>query len=435
MVLYHGQQAGAGFVYLCPMKAQPLHPVRVLVFAAILLISNCTSSQDSRVHDDKQTLILISIDGMRYDYPELTATPTLDRLADSGVQAASLIPVFPSKTFPNHYSQVTGLYPENHGIVSNVMWDPVFEEKFYIGDGSIPARDGKWYGGEPMWVTAEKQGLRTATCFWPGADAEIQGVRPTYYRVFDSSLPYRQRIDIVTDWLATPPSERPSFITLYFETVDGAGHATGPASADVIREIEIVDHHIGDLLDNIEEMHMADQVNIIVVSDHGMSRLSRERVIFLDDYINLDDVDITNFTPIADMSAVAGKEALVYDQLRNVHPQMTVFRKGELPEELHYNDHRRIQPLVCIASEGWSITTHAYFDNHPGAFTGGAHGYTPDNEEMHGIFFASGPAFKQGEVVSAFECVHLYALMCQILRIEAAENDGNLDMVVEILAE
>jgi predicted AlkP superfamily pyrophosphatase or phosphodiesterase len=402
-------------------------------FPALLLLAGCVPDDQRTSEGDQQILILISIDGMRHDYQALVETPALDQLTRKGVRAESLTPVFPSKTFPNHYTHVTGLYPENHGIIANRMWDPVFEDEFYIGDQSVPAQDGRWYGGEPLWVTAEKNGLTAASCFWPGSEAEIKGVRPTHFKPYDSSLPYRERIDIVSGWLRMAPDERPRFITLYFESVDGAGHNTGVATIDVMREIEKVDRHIGDLLDNINEMGLEDNVNIIVVSDHGMSQLSRERVIFLDDYIDMADVDMRNYSPVADMTPAAGKEDLVYQQLHDAHPHMAVYRKGEVPMDLHYNNHRRIQPITCIADIGWAITTRGYFESRPNAFTGGSHGYTSDNEEMGGIFVAAGPAFARGKTVISFESVHLYALMCHILNMEPAENDGTLEEIEFVL--
>ncbi len=397
----------------------------------------CNSQRDTQppVTHDQDILILISLDGFRHDYFDFAVTPALDQIAANGVKAQGLIPVFPSKTFPNHYSVVTGLYPEHHGIVANTMYDPVFDEWFSIGSGSTSAIDGKWYGGEPLWVTAEKQGEIAATFFWPGSDARIQGIRPTYYKVFNGSIPFEDRVQQVLGWLALPEKSRPRFVTLYFEWPDSQGHASGPVREAVRPAIEEVDSQIGTLLDGIKDIGLEDHVNIIVVSDHGMSQLSRDRVVFLDDYINLDDVTLVNWSPIADIIPVQAKEEAILQALTGVHPHMQVYKKGMVPAALHYNDHRRIQPIICIADDGWSIGSRVYFDSHPGAYTGGAHGYTPDNQSVWGIFLASGPVFKQAYSVDAFENIHLYELMCHILNLTPAPNDGDFNAVSDVLAE
>lgn len=405
------------------------------VFAVLVCLSLifCAGREQSEKapHSQGEIVILISIDGCRYDYPLRVPTPALDSIAAHGVRAEGLIPVFPSKTFPNHYSQVTGLYPEHHGIIANRMWDPVFNENFRMGgeqDGRV-----QWFEGEPLWVTAKKQGMVAASFFWPGSDAEIMGVRPAYYHPYDGDIPYSTRVAGVLEWLRLPQDHRPQFITLYFEAVDNTGHWAGPADAAVDSALIDVDRHISNLLRAIDTMGLT--VNVIVVSDHGMSPQSRERVILLDDYIDPGRVKIINYSPVADLIPEAGMEDEIYNRLKGAHPRLSVYRKAEIPPELHYNDHRRIPPLVCIADDGWSITTRSYFEKHPDAFNGGTHGYTPDNRSMHGIFYASGPAFQSGLVTERFECVHLYELICYILGLEPAPNDGDLGAVSSMLQD
>jgi len=380
-------------------------------------------------------LILISIDGFRWDYFNRTETPHFDELIAGGVQAESLIPVFPSKTFPNHYSIVTGLYAENHGIVANRMYDPEFDAWFYIGENSEPVSESRWWEGEPIWVTVEKQNKIAACMFWPGSEAEIQGIRPTYWRQYDHDLPKKERISQVLTWLNLEEESRPDFITLYFSDTDSWGHEYGPDQVEMVGVIEEIDESMGALLDSLEVRNLKDKINIIVVSDHGMSALSRGRVIFLDDYINLDDVLFVDYSPVAALRPNEEKEDSIYLSLVNAHPNMTVYLKEEIPERLHYRNHRRITPIICIADDGWSITDHSYFDSHPEAFTGGTHGYDPVYDSMHGVCIASGPAFSDGITVPPIKNIHLYSLMAQVMNLQPAETDGSLDSIIVFLAQ
>ena len=398
-----------------------------------LIVFSCKDDDNGLTQntEEPKSLILVSLDGFRHDYFDFTETPALDQITIEGIKADALLPVFPTKTFPNHYTLVTGLYPENHGIVSNTMFDPDFNEIFTLSNGQ--SKEGKWYEGEPIWVTAEQQGLPTATYFWPGSDAEINGVRPTQYRVFDSSVPYANRTQQILDWLDYPVDTRPRFMTLYFESPDSEGHGGGPTQTAASQAIKTVDGELDKLLKGITEKGMDDLVDVIIVSDHGMSQLSRDSMIFLDDYIDLNDVGIVNFTPIADLVPEPTMEQEIYDALANAHPKMRVFKKGEAPAELHYNNHRRIMPLVCIAEDGWSITTRDFFNNNPNSFKGGAHGYDPKHESMWGIFLAKGPSFKVNVQIAPFENIDLYELMCKILEVTPAPNDGGRDRWGEIL--
>ncbi len=254
----------------------------------------CSRENGKSLIIDRPITLLVSMDGFRYDYLGRTQTPNFDRFAQEGVVADALIPVFPTKTFPNHYTIVTGLYPDEHGIIANRMIDTIFDQTFRIGANSTTTRDGRWFEGEPIWVTAEKQGIRSATFFWPGSDAEIQGKRPTLRKVYDNSIDYADRISQVLDWIALPDTDRPAFISLYFESPDKEGHLYGPEADEVTVMIEAMDRHLGNLIAGLEAMGVLDQINLVLLSDHGMTQLSRQRVIFLDDYIDLDHVQIVN---------------------------------------------------------------------------------------------------------------------------------------------
>jgi predicted AlkP superfamily pyrophosphatase or phosphodiesterase len=369
---------------------------------------------------------------MRWDFPEQTDTPNLDRLTFRGVRAERLVPVFPTKTFPNHYSIATGLYVENHGIVANNMYDPEMDARFRLSDRDA-VMDGRWWGGEPIWVTVEKQGLTAAAFFWPGTEAPIQGIRPTHWNAFDGSIANSERVAQVLEWFDLPVEERPSFVTLYFEDVDNAAHRWGTDHEETRAAIRAVDEALGWLLSGLDERGLANRVNIVVTSDHGMADISRDRMIFLDDYIDVESVMIVDWDPVAQIRPSAGNVGSVYSALEPAHPHLSVYLKEEVPERYHFRDNLRIPPIIAVADEGWSITTRGYYDSRPNAYTGATHGYDNLLTSMGALFIASGPAFKEGLSVPAFQNVHIYELLCEVLGLTPAPNDGSLDSVKAVL--
>lgn len=401
---------------------------RFVFLIPIVSIFFVACPNEEREEKGTAPLILISMDGFRWDYFDKTDTPHFDLLISGGVKAKSLIPSFPSKTFPNHIAIVTGRYPENHGIIANRMYDPVFDEIYYIGQGSAPVLDGKWYEAEPIWVTAEKQSQRAMTMFWPASEAEILGVRPTEYFVYDGSVTHNERIDQILNWLDYTPSNRPQFLSTYFSHLDDAGHNHGPGSDEVIGAIQEMDRSIGRLINGLKSRGMFDDTNILLVSDHGMASTSSDSMIFLDDYINMDDVWVVDWTPVAAIRPRSDIDS-IYVQLKNAHPKMSVYKKGEAPARLHYNNHVRIQPITAVADEHWSITTRTHFNQDDNAlrYEGATHGYDPIYKSMGGIFVGHGPTFKQGVDGPGFSNIHLYEMMCKILNLTPAQNDGSLD--------
>ena len=245
-----------------------------LLLVALLLCVFSGRAQEN----EGPIVVLISFDGWRWDYMARTQVPNLQALAVRCVRAEALVPSFPSKTFPNHYTIVTGLYPENHGIVSNVIADPTYPRRFTMS--SPTAREARWWGGEPIWVTAIRQQQRAASMFWPGSDVRIAGVRPTYWRRFDDSVSNAARVRQVLQWLALPAAQRPSFITLYFSDVDHAGHRHGPDSPQVLEAARRVDAALGQLVAGLRRLNLLERATLVVVSDHGMSQVARTRVIF-----------------------------------------------------------------------------------------------------------------------------------------------------------
>ena len=418
----------------CITTSTNIYVKALCIFLTIFFLTGCGNDDPTEVlipPKDEKIVILVSLDGFRFDYLNFTDTPGFDRIIENGVKADALVPVFPTKTFPNHYSQVTGLYPENHGIISNLMYDPEFEEVFTLSNEG--PKEGKWFGGEPIWVTAEKQGVKTATYFWPGSEAEIEGFRPSYYEEFDGSVPYTTRTNQVLNWLSMPSQSRPRLITLYFQATDPEGHRYGPDKELLTPSIQEVDREITRLLNGIENMDLEEIANVLVFSDHGMAQLSRDSVIFLDDYISLNDFSWLNISPITDIYPAEGKMDTIFNQLNNAHPKFEVYKKEDIPTELHIANHPRVPPMIGIVANGWSVTTRDFFDNNPNAFTGGTHGYRPEHPDMWGIFMAVGPDFIKGASVDSFESIHLYELICRLLAIEPAPNDGSLSVTSEML--
>ncbi len=370
-------------------------------------------------------VVLISFDGWRWDYIDRAEVPHLRALASRGVRSDGLIPSFPSKTFPNHYTLVTGLYPEHHGIVSNVIVDPGFPSRFTMT--AQTAKAARWWGGEPLWNTAMLQGRRAASMFWPGSEAPIGGLRPTHWRPYNEGVPNATRIAQVLEWLALPADRQPAFITLYFSDVDTAGHAHGPDSSEVRLAATRLDRLLGDLIEGARRLNLLDRLSVVVVSDHGMSQLSEQRTIYLDDYINLSTVNVTEWSPNLGLSPRSGSVDAIYAALHGKHPALAIYKREETPAHLHYRSNRRIPPILGLADDGWRIARRgmAAVDWIGGRSDGGAHGYDPTLKSMHGLFVAAGPRIREGVRVPAFENVHVYNFLCALLGLTPSPNDGD----------
>ncbi|MBA3270341.1 MAG: alkaline phosphatase family protein [Acidobacteria bacterium] len=369
--------------------------------------------------------ILVSIDGWRWDYIDRFAPDAIGRLARAGVRAEGLIPIFPSKTFPNHYTIVTGQHAARHGIVSNSMVDPALPGRFTLSNRDVQ-QDTRWWGAEPLWITAERQGRRAATMFWPGSDVEITGRRPTYWRPYEHELPNSERVDVLLSWLGQPEPVRPTFLTLYFSDVDTAGHDAGPDAPETRQAALAIDTAVDRLVSGVERLGLTSRTNFVLVSDHGMATLSPDRVIFFDDYFDVSTVDVIESAPLVGLTPRAGVSAdAVYAALRDKHPALKVYTRGTLPEALRLRDHPRLPEVIGIADDGWHPTTRAMLARNNGAIPAGNHGYEPKNRSMHGLFVATGPQFKSGVVVPAFDNIHIYELLCRVLGLIPASNDGD----------
>jgi ectonucleotide pyrophosphatase/phosphodiesterase family protein 5 len=373
-------------------------------------------------------VILISVDGLRADYLKRGLTPTITALAARGVTTAAMRPSFPSLTFPNHYTLVTGLRPDRHGLVNNNMDDPV------LGRFSMSIRsaveDGRWWqDGEPIWVTAEKAGIATATMFWPGSEAAIKGVRPGRWLTFDGKLPNRDRVAQILTWLDATP--RPRFLTLYFDTVDHDGHEFGPDSPEVNKAVAEVDARIADLLAGLQARGI--DANIVLVADHGMAQVSNDRRILLDALVNPAAVRLVAGGAVAAINPAPGREAEARAALLRPHPHMACHDKADVPAALHYGRHPRVPAIICIAESGWMIWLSAPTPEQAARPLGGMHGYDPAHPDMAASFVAAGPAFRAGVVVKPFDNVDVHPLLLRLLGLPAMATDGDAAVLAPAL--
>lgn len=386
--------------------------------------------QDKAQAQPSQGVLLISIDGFARNYLTRYPAPAIQALAAAGSTAEAMQPAFPTKTFPNHYSIVTGLYPANHGIVENNIYDADFDSIFRLNKPE-EVKNARWWLGEPVWVTAEKQGVKTATFFYPGSEAAIQGVRPALWQAYDGAIDNLQRVRSVLQWLDLPAAERPAFLTLYFSSVDDAGHAYGPDSPQVAAAIAEVDRAIALLVAGLKERGLYGKLDLMLVSDHGMAAVPPQQVIVLDQLFDSSKAALVLWTPeIVSIFPKAGELEPIYQQLQQQLPATAkVYKKSELPERWHYQQSKRIAPLLVIPQPGWRLMQQArqlqWLASHGGSKVTGSHGYDNASPEMQALFIGHGPSFVAGRTLPPFANIELYNLMCRILGIKPAANDGN----------
>lgn len=384
--------------------------------------------------------ILVSIDGFRPDYLERGLTPTLSRLAVEGVSAA-MIPSFPTKTFPNHWAQVTGYHPDRNGIVANGFTDPARpdpKDRFTMATTD----PFYWNAKEPLWVTAEKAGLRTATMFWPGsavawggtliprAYGRVEGgIRPSDWQAFDQNVSPDQRVNAVIDWLRRPAEIRPRLVLLYFDEVDTAGHAGGPDGPDIGPALAGVDADIARLLAGLKEL--SQPANIVITSDHGMAETRGSRTVALDALLPPGNYVIDESGPYASLRAAPQRETELEARLLKKHPHMQCWRRAEIPARFHYGTNPRIPPYLCLAEPGWQIFPAAPGEDR----VGGNHGYDNHDPQMRALFIANGPAFRRGEILAPFPSVAVNPLLRQLMRLpQDPAMDGELAPVSTALA-
>lgn len=359
-------------------------------------------------------VVVLSMDGFRSDYPTRAHTPVLDSLGKAGVKAA-FRPCYPSVTFPNHYSMATGLHPDHHGIIHNSFYAPELDSVY-----TKRSNDARFFGGEPIWNTAERQGVRTATFYWVGSEIAVNGRQPSTWKKFDSSIPFRNRADSIIAWLQRPEKTRPHLVMWYLEEPDYSGHVCTPDSPATMKAVERVDSTLGYFFNRARTLDIFDKIDFIVVSDHGMATFTPEQSVNLAEYLPRDSFRYVFDGVPTLLYPNEGYTETAYEILKKV-PHITVWKKGEVPERFVYGKNARIPELIVAPDIG----TYVVFGNQPKAKAGGAHGYDNFTPEMEGIFYAAGPSFKTHTILPAMPNVNLHQIIARLLGITPAPNDGD----------
>ena len=384
--------------------------------------------------NDEQYVILVSFDGFRYDYMERMETPNLDYLKQWGVKAESLKPVFPSFTFPNHYSIATGCYADKHRILGNEFQTNM---GLYSYKNKSTVQDANWYGAEPIWVTAEKNNIITATYFWVGSEAPIKGYYPTYYKEYKNGIEPKEKVNQVINWLELPVEQRPRLICLYFNEPDHAGHVFGPDSDEVNKKIKESDDILGYLIRSLTKLDIYKRINIVVVSDHGMVFVDENKIINIDNYNIPGIIDgkgpmMSVIDTTLNLNNLHDKEIIGENISNLIIPHVKVVSAFE-NNDLHY--HNSSYDYLLIADEGWMMYNNSHIEEYNGKLpVKGMHGYDSNSMNMHAIFYALGPKFKRNKAIDTFELIHIYPMLCEILGINPYEDiDGDLEVLKDIL--
>ena len=408
--------------------------ILLFLLACVNALAQGSGGINAPEHHDKPYLVLISIDGFRWDYQDMTETPALDRIAENGVKAERMIPAFPTLTFPNHYTIATGLYPANHGIVGNYFPNAA-RTRWYAMSNRDTVQDGSWYGGRPVWVAAETSGMVTGAYFFVGTEADVDGVPMTYWHEFDESVAGSTRIKKALEWLSLPLEKRPHFIALYFERVDEMTHAYDPGSDQSMAAIQEVDGYLGMLLDGIDELDIRDDVYLIVVSDHGQTEIRNDMDAFvIDEAVSLEDAEIV------DHGAVGFIYLPGHDDARALTIRNTIngswrygkaYVRHELPDAWQVPEDAHFADVVVQANPGFKV--YSTRDRVTSRLKG-SHGWARESEDMHATFLASGPRLPKGVEIDAIESVDVYPLMMEILGLPITTPiDGDPSMLVPLL--
>ncbi|KAK8168404.1 alkaline-phosphatase-like protein [Phyllosticta citrichinensis] len=393
------------------------------------------------------TTILISLDGFRADFLQRKLTPTLQSFIDTGISPQYMLPSFPSVTFPNHYTMVTGLYPESHGIVGNTFWDPKQQEEFYYTNTAV-SMQSKWWGGDPIWATAEAQGIRTAVHMWPGSEAKVGEFQASHIDKYNGSEVLSAKVDRMLQFLdlpgpeserAAPDQPRPQLIAAYVPVVDSDGHKYGPNSTEIRQTITDVDSMLASVLSGLEDRNLTEIVNVVIVSDHGMATTDVSRLIQFEDLVDPSLIEHIDGWPLYGLRPKNPDEVeSIYDQLKykaKHNANIEVYLKDkDMPERYHFQQNDRIAPLWIVPKTGWAIVTKEEFNIEEGLRTGaeyepkGLHGYDHEHPLMRAIFVARGPAFPHapGSRLEPFQNIELYNIICDTIGAEPKPNNGTL---------
>lgn len=410
----------------------------------LLFISSCAhqnhnkaswhekNQYNSEIAKNSPYVLLVSIDGFRYDYSDKFSPPHIKEFFESGSVAKSLIPSYPSKTFPNHYTIVTGLYPQNHGIVANSFYDFEREENKNIYKLSLKSAvtDGSWYDGIPIWVAAEQAGMLCGIYFWPGSEADIDHTTPAYVKSYDGKIPNDERVETVLTWLNKSEDLRPHFLTLYFSDVDSAGHHFGTTSSEVKKAVLSIDESLGKLFKGLSQLPFA--VNVILVSDHGMQDLDEKKIFYIDEYTNLNGLTLGDLGPLVSIYSPNKDRGLIQNTYKNLKEKSSgkhfkVYLRNEVPKHLHFSSNARIGDIVVIADAPYSLGVH---DNRFNMIKA-SHGYDSTKfSTMRGIFYAKGPNIKKRKTIPSFENIHIYPFIMKILGLEIKSPiDGRAEVL------
>ncbi|RPH29564.1 MAG: alkaline phosphatase family protein [Bacteroidales bacterium] len=401
--------------------------ISIIAIAIVCVFPFQGLAQDKGTTRPDNYVVMLSLDGFRWDYSALYNTPNLNQIAKDGVKADAMIPCYPSKTFPNHYSMATGLYPDNHGIVNNSFYDS--DLGFFSNNDRQSVEFPDFYGGEPIWIAAEKQGVKSAAFYWVGTEAQINGIQPTYWKKYNKNVPFSYRIDTVLHWLTLPEEVRPRLILWHYQEPDRTSHDYGPTSPQTKACIEQIDSLLGIFIKKIKALPIASKINIIVVSDHGMISISRDKLINLSDHLNKDWFDVmSGGNPVYNLQPKEQYRKQALDILKKI-PNLKVWERDSIPKRYHYGRNPRVCSILIEANLGYSIS----WADDKESYSGGTHGYDNQYPEMRGIFYAFGPAFKKGYQQPPFMNIDLYPLISYILKIKVVHVDGRIGEVIGML--
>ncbi len=398
---------------------------KLIFFAALSFIPFYSIAQDTtqqivagRVNNaaqmQKPYLILISADGFRYDYAEKFDAKNLLRLSSSGVAAKSMKASFPSLTFPNHYSIATGLYPAHHGLVNNSFYEPATKE-FYSMSAAKAVNDPHWYGGTPLWVLAEQQGMLSASYFFVGSEVPIQNTRPTYWYKYNERTPIGQRIDALINWLKMPEETRPHFISFYFSEVDHEAHSYGPEADQTIAAIHFVDSVMGIITARVDGLGLP--VNYIFLSDHGMAQVDTTTRINIPNMLDTSKFIFSGGSTSLSIYAKEQADILpAYQVLKQKENNFTAYLKKDIPARWHFNAkedrYNRIGDIFVVPDYPKVLSSWS------GRIKPGAHGFDPDLKVMYASFYAWGPQIKKGKKIGSFKNVDVYPIVCKLLGLQ-----------------
>ncbi len=375
-----------------------------------------------------QVTIVLSLDGFRWDYPNKVHTPVLDSIASNGVKAVSLVPSFPTKTFPNHYTLATGLVPDHHGLVNNTFFNENTNQTYAI-ENNVTRYNPHFYGGEPIWVTAQKQNVNTASFFWVGSELPIQGIQPRYWKKYDQSISFAERIDTIISWLQLPEPERPRLVMAYYHEPDGVGHDYGPNDATTLHVVHDLDSLVGVLCSKISKLPISKSINLIVLSDHGMGEIDPLKHVTLRDYIPVEwPIRIVGGNPNFNLYAASNWVDSCYSKLKSV-TNISVWKPANVPSYLNYGSNPLVGNLIIVADSSCSVSVEVPKTGYSKA----THGYSFRNPDMHAIFYAIGPAFKKNYIHPSFSNVNVYKLLAHLIGIQPVKTDGSFFEVKEML--